>query len=264
MGFGFSLQCFTFTNYGPGNVGGFINFAKENGLFVTMGTNGSLVKRKIDDIKRIDALVTSYDGPKAHNIYRENGSSKKMIEAISTAVENGIKVWNVTVLSRNSMDDIDYILGLSREIGFHTYFTPMMNLDSTGDTSLIIPPKGDYKRAIEKLMKLKKEKSNRILNSVPYLNYIYNWPDFKKTLIAGNYNCYASKLFCHIAPNGKVFPCINLMHKVDGYDALGLGFKNAFSKLSRIECRCSTFSFVELNLLFSLNFVAICNSIKQL
>jgi MoaA/NifB/PqqE/SkfB family radical SAM enzyme len=247
------------------DIGKIINYAKELDMFVTMGTNGSLLKDKIKDIKNVDAIVTSYDGPNAHNNYREKGSYESMLKSIKLAVDNGIKVWNVTVLSKDSIENIDLILKQSKDIGFHVYFTPMMNLDTTGDTASIIPSKENYKKAIEKLTILKKEKNNKILNSISYLKYIKTWPDFKKTIISDErYKCYASKLYCHVAPDGKVYPCINLIHKTKGHDVVKLGFKNAFQKSSRLNCKCSTFSFVELNLLFSLNISSVYNSINQI
>lgn len=76
--------------------------------------------------------------------------------------------------------------------------------------------------------------------------------------------CYAGELFCHIDTNGDIYPCINLLYKTKGYNAFKYGFQKAFEKISQENCTCSTFSFVELNLLFSLNMSSILNTMDNL
>ena len=76
--------------------------------------------------------------------------------------------------------------------------------------------------------------------------------------------CFASELFCHIDTNGDVYPCINMMYKTKADNVLKVGFKKAFEKASKNGCNgCTTFSFVELNLLFNLKFGAIYNLLKD-
>lgn len=253
------------------DIGEIVDYAKKRGLFVTLGSNGALLPKTVDKIKNVDALVLSYDGPSAHNKYRQKGSYKQLTNAIKLAVRNGITVWNTTVLTKYSIKDIDIILKQAEEWGFLTYFTPLMNTDATGNTSKLFAPEKDFKETIKKII-IRKKQGKPVLNSIPYLKFIQNLPDYKKTVyfderINPKYKikCYAGELFCHIDTNGDVYPCINLLYKTKGYNAFKHGFKNAFEKVSKARCdMCSTFSFVELNLLFSLNTRSILNVLNNL
>lgn len=248
-----------------------IDYAKEKGIFVTIGSNGALLPDKVDDIRNVDALVLSYDGPSAHNKYRQEGSYEQLTNAIKLAIRKGITLWNTTVLTKYSIKDIDTILKQAEEWGFSTYFTPLINSDTTGDTNELFAPKKEFKEAIEIIITRKKQ-GKPILNSIPYLKYIQNFPDYRKTVYFNEeikskcrIKCYAGDLFCHIDTNGDVYPCINLLYKTKGYNTFKYGFKNALEKVSKDRCSmCSTFSFVELNLLFSLNTSSILNAMMNL
>lgn len=252
------------------DIGEIVDHAKKRGLFVTLGSNGSLLPKMVDKIKNVDALVLSYDGPSAHNKCRKEGSYEQLTSAIQLAIKKRIKVWNTTVLTNHNLNDIDIILKQAEEWGFFTYFTPLMNTDTTGNTLELFAPEKEFKKAIEKIM-IRKKQGKPILNSMPYLKFIHDLPDHKKTVFFNErmdskyqIKCYAGNLFCHIDTNGDVYPCINLLYKTKGYNAFKYGFKNAFEKLPPLNCMCSTFSFVELNLLFSLNINSILNSFKNL
>ena len=249
------------------DIGQIVDYCKKKNIFVTLGTNGSLLKQKIKDVKNVDALVLSFDGPSAHDKYRKKGSYKKLLDAIQFAIKNNITIWNTTVLTKQSIHDIDFILSLAEKMKFKTYFTPLMQIPSTtGFVDELFASKQEYKAVIQKLIK-EKRIGRPILNSLSYLKYIYTWPDFRKTQylneqipIKRKIRCYANQFFFHIDTNGDLYPCINMLYKTKGYNILKLGLENALKKSSKKGCNgCSTFSFVELNLLFSFKIEAILN-----
>jgi len=204
-----------------------------------------------------------------YSISRE--SYEQLTNAIKLAVKKGINVWNTTVLTKYSIKDIDIVLKQAEDWKFSVYFTPLMNVDTSGDTSKFFPSEKEFKKTIERIISLKKQ-GKPILNSVAYLEFIQNFPNYKKTIFKKQelkqkckIKCYAGELFCHINTNGDVHPCINLLYKTKSYNTFKYGFKNAFEKTSKGYCAtCSTFSFVELNLLFSLNINAILNTFYNL
>lgn len=255
------------------DIGKIVNYSKKKGLFVTLGSNGSLLllPGKLDAVKNVDVLVLSLDGPSSHDEYRKKGSYSQLINAIKLARENNIQVWNTTVLSNYSINDIDEVLKLAQKLDFKTYFTPLMQIpETTGMVNELFPSKNKQKEAIKKIIKRKKE-GEPILNSYNFLDYVYNWPDFRKTQFLNEplpkrnrLKCFASELFCHIDTNGDVYPCINMMYKTKVHNALKLGFKKAFERTSKNGCKgCTTFSFVELNLLFNLRLNAIYNVLNN-
>ena len=70
-----------------------IDCAKKNGMAVTLNSNGILVSKYLNELKKLDALAISLDGhPEHHNILRGKNSGEKAIEGIRQAVQFGIKV----------------------------------------------------------------------------------------------------------------------------------------------------------------------------
>ncbi|MDP7079950.1 MAG: radical SAM protein [Candidatus Undinarchaeales archaeon] len=252
------------------DIGEVIDHCKRRGLFVTMGTNGSLLPKKIEEVRNLDALVLSFDGPNAHDRYRQEGSYDQVIEAIKLARRSGIRVWTTTVLTNYSIGDIDLILETAEQHDFSTYFTPLCQVkETTGDTSALFASKDDYVATIDRLMD-EKRKGRPVVNSLSYLRFMRDWPDFTHTMYlkdapveARRVPCYAGRFFCHINCNGDVYPCIQLRDEGNPKNALEVGFREAFDALLPLPCSaCSTFSFMELNLMFSLHLEAILNTLR--
>jgi MoaA/NifB/PqqE/SkfB family radical SAM enzyme len=82
------------------DIGEIIGRAKEKGIFTGLVTNGSLVPKRIEELKELDLLQVSLDGPKeVHDKHRGKGAYKEAIKAIRIARENDMRVWVTTVLT---------------------------------------------------------------------------------------------------------------------------------------------------------------------
>ena len=253
------------------DIGEVVARCKRQRMYVTMGTNGSLLRRdeNLERVRDVDALVFSIDGPSAHDRYRHEGSYDEVLEGLRRARDAGIAVWNTTVLTDLSMGDIDAILDLSEELGFATNFSPLMHADlCANDMRHPTLSREEYRGAVDRLIEAKR-RGRPVINSLSYLRYIREWPDLATTLYTGApppgmrpLTCYAGRLFCYVDSNGDVYPCNTLIGQYRPPNALATGFRAAFESLGERPCTaCYSFGYTELNLVFGLRYDAVLNAI---
>ena len=240
------------------DIGEVIEHSKEKGIFTGLVTNGSLVPKRIDEIDGLDLLQVSLDGPEEiHDMHRGEGSYKEAIKAIEIAKEKGLEVWVTTVLTKHSIDGIDFVLDKAEEMGFTAYFQPVLDHELCGGEKVrgFYPEKKRYNRAIQKLIDEKDKK--KIGNSLAGLRYLLSWPENRPQ------KCWAGKLYAHIYPNGNVHACFNMVDRP--VNCREMGFKKAFEKIGPVECNgCYAYANIEFNLLCSLNPEAVSNTVKLL
>lgn len=250
------------------DIGEIIDYAKKKGLFVTMDSNGYFFPQKIKLLKNLDHLILSLDGPEeVHDLNREPGSFKKVISAIEVG-KGEIACWTVTVLTKNNLDSIDFILNKAREYGFLTTFQILHHNDKLSrNHKTLLPSSEAYKRTIKKLI-LEKKKGAPIASSMNYLYHILNWPDYKiinYPYQINNLKCWAGRLYCNIDTDGSVYPCSLLTGNVKALNFLEVGFKKAFDNLQENYCKsCLASCFTEYNYLYSLNIRTIAEWLKSI
>jgi len=242
-----------------------IDYSKRKGLFVSLDTNGYLVPKMIDKIKNIDILVISFDGPEeAHDANREKGSYKKCMEAIKVATKE-MSVWTITVLTKNNLDSIDFILDKARKYGFFATFQLLHhNAKMAGDTSGLKPTHAEYRKTIEKIIE-EKRRGAPIVSSLPYLKHLLNWEDLTVPQIF-NHNerkivkCWAGLLYCNVDVDGSVYPCSIVIDEMESKNFLEVGFKKAFDFAKQNRCKaCTASCYTEYNYMFSFHPMVIWN-----
>lgn len=243
------------------DIGEIISFSKKLGIKTTLVSNGSLVKDKIQELKDLDLLIISLEGPKEmHDAIRGKGTFDKTIEAITIAKEHNLNVWVEIVLTQKSDKKLKFILKKSKELGFSVLFQPIFNykLSASKENIEKLSPKiEEYKNLVKKIIELKKQYN--IVGSYSYFKYILNtWP-------RGIYpNCKAGKLFVSISPSGNIAPCHFLINAREWPNGIKLGFKRAFENIKDNSCDgCFCNSYIETNLLFSKNIESKINFLKN-
>jgi MoaA/NifB/PqqE/SkfB family radical SAM enzyme len=230
------------------DIGDLIGHAKDCGLMVSVATNGLLVKKKAEALKKADFIHISFDGDKkVHETMRGKGTHKKSMGAIRFAIDNGINVYPETVLSKvslaNDFDSISKAVDFAESIGKRLTITfPYRDAYNWKNVDEITPTPEEMRAVTEFLAE--KEKGGVVKVRRPYLDWCGDFGEGKKI------NCLAGKLFCELFPDGKVAHC--LFHESEGIDGLKHGFVNAFKMLESKRCGC-TVGYMEYNFLFSLN-----------
>ena len=245
------------------DIGHIINYAKNKGLFVSMGSNGFLLDKKIDEIKNVDMLNLSFDGPQeVHDLHRIKGAHDKVINAIRIARKNNIKVITQAVITKYNLQCLGYILEKAKEMDFLAGFQPVMYRPLSGGLlNDLMPDKEEYKKTISWLIEQKK-KTGKVANSIEglkHLYYVYDWPKFKKQI-----KCFAPELHVYIDTNGDVYSCLHVQEQIKNPpNCAEMGFKKAYSQLKKSPCYgCWSWSNVEFNLLFSLKPEVVFNTFK--
>lgn len=242
------------------DIGQIIKYCHSKNIFAGLTSNGSLVPSKINEIRNLDLIKLSFDGPlEIHDLIRGEGSYNELMNAVKVAKENALKIALNTTLTKYNLDSIDFILGKAEELDIKVKFQVVNYVHAPGrDISFLFPEKRKYKDAVKKLIDLKRH-NKYIINSFTALNYLYNWPHNIKLA------CYAGRLICCISSNGNLYPCTMMINKINTLNCLKSSFKEAFHSLPiKPLCNgCWCTSTLELNCLLDLNFDTILN-IKKL
>ncbi len=236
------------------DIGSVINYCRDRGIYVGINTNGSLVPKRIDDIKRADSVRLSFDGPKdVNDAVRGKGSYDAVIKAVEILKQNGIPVKFNTTLTKYNISHVNHIINKSREIEVPVKFQPVSYAHKRKkDIGGIFPSKEEYKKAIDAII-LGKKNNPFVINSLSALRYLYNWP--KQGIFK---NCYAGKVICRIGPGGKVFPCTMIRDKQKYYNCAKIGFENAFKQMPLSSCDgCWCTATLEINRLLDFKLDAI-------
>ena len=112
------------------DIGELIDQVNNYGMVSGLVTNGTLVKEKLSEIRKLDYIVLSLDGPKEDNDkLRGRGSFEKIFEGLKIAKKNNIDTIINTVISRantsNNFKGIKFILDLSEKLGCKVSFSSL-------------------------------------------------------------------------------------------------------------------------------------------
>jgi MoaA/NifB/PqqE/SkfB family radical SAM enzyme len=236
------------------DIGKIIDYCSKKGISTSMNSSGNLIKERINDLKNLDLLKLSLDGPKEiHDSNRCKGSYSKVIEAVETAKKNNLRFTFATTLTKFNINQIDFLLNKGKEYNTVVAFQPLKVLYmgiKMQEINEISPSRRDFKKVIKRLIKEKKKGNKNIRNSIRELYYIYNWPNYKRI------NCAAGNLFCMIETNGDVIPCDRIYYDKKPLNCLKDGFKKAFKNMPNTShCTgCGFCGALELSYLGSFKF----------
>jgi len=238
-----------------------IEYTKAKGVFVKINTNGLILKDRIEDVKIVDVIHLSLDGLKdQHDCARGTGTYLKVVEAIETVRKHNIKLIVNTVISKYNVNHLAGILELCYTYNIKASFQPS-RVKVLGEDRLNFaqPDPQEYKKAILRLLVLKKEKKYKkiILNSSVGLRHIYHWPHFKAI------PCYAGLSYFRINSKGLLYNCEENREKF-GVDIIKYGFKNALRMLKLTVCSdCWCAAAVESNFAMNLNIEVLLNYYRK-
>jgi len=220
-----------------------VRYIKSCGMHLSLVTNGLLVPDNMKMVRMVDCLVVSFDGrEKGHENNRIVGGHKAALNAIRAARSNGVLVLTITVITKNNINDIDYILETAKERGFACMFNLLHGADVFPEMGGMLPTKGQYRRAILNIMKKKREGYPVVL-SYKSLRHMLNWEDYRRTCKfggPGEGRCLAGKLFCNIDTDGTLSACDISKHFSEKIDITKHGFRSAWLRLGKQKLPCSS------------------------
>lgn len=258
------------------DLGDIIAHARRKKLYVTMSSTGWAVPEMIANLRDINQIFLSFDGPEeAHDMHKGKGAYQRLMRAMEALKKAGVKFNTTTLLTRKSVAHIDFVLAKAQELGFEVVFQALYYTQTTYKGHFHLPKVADslvlsnqeYRNVFKDLLARKKAGAP-IASSAKYLEQIIAWPDYTKIYSAAEnpeYTCWAGRLYVYIDTNGLMYPCGDSIGVVEGMDALKMGFAEAYRKINlNRNCRsCIIACDLEKNLMFSLNLRTICNWIMK-
>ncbi len=241
-----------------------IEFCKTKKLFVSINSNGTLIKEQIRKLRKVDAIKLSLDGPKHINDFiRGTGVHDKVIEAIQICKNEGLEVNISTVISKHNIDYIQYIIDIAKEYKVGIYFQPAdqnCSGDSSKDINSELASESHFKEVINFLIKEKSRGNKLIKNSLAGLEYFCHWPKERKIF------CLMRLISCFISADGKIFICDMFPSFRKYLIPIFPNFRKSFHRLLLpYNCgRCWCPSPLNLNLLCGLRLKGVIESYKTL
>lgn len=220
-----------------------VDYAKLKRFYITLNSNGILVKKNIGWLKNVDLIGISLDGPDyIHN--KTRGKFAEVIEAVKLLIENKANIYICSVMSKNSLKEdckgLRDTLKLAEDLNVRIAVLPLFEDKlSKGKIDDLIPTREEFKMGVEVLKEFKRRNNRLLLISWPTLDY------FEKGLPP--IKCKAGKYYCSIWPDGKVSQCM-FMEKQNSIKNL--------KPVGKVDCNLDGFHcqlcYLEYNNIFSL------------
>lgn len=243
------------------DIGQIVERIKANGIECGFNTNGLLVTKRIDALKKADMICVSIDGPKEMNdANRGEGSFEKIMAGIDAALEAGIKVHTTTVLTRNNCEAVDWIVQMAKEKGIQAEFNFLFHQsEDKNDSDKFMAENEALRKAIQRIVELKAQNA-QILFSEEVYRYAAKWPDYKKRLFMRKepdfdfIRCYAGRFIMFIDADGRVYPCVQLIDVFNALDFRKVGINKAWENCVNHSCKTCYFPcFNEFNKIMRLS-----------
>lgn len=199
------------------DFGEILNYAKSKGFYVSLNSNGTLVPKKIKELKCLDNLCISLDGNEESNDkHRGKGSFKKAVAALEAAKNEKIPIVVSATLTRDNMNDMEFLADLGKNMGFRIQYSILYNFEDLNKD--IVMSDREIRQVTNKVLNLKK-RGYPIYYADNVLISAIQWPesydsvrfftkkdrDYTKHLRL--VPCYHGKLKYQIDADGRVVPC---------------------------------------------------------
>lgn len=253
------------------DIGELIDRVKKNKMECGMNTNGSLIPFRLKELKNIDRITVSFDGPKEDNdANRGSGSFKKIVTGIDAAIKAGIEVYLATVITRYNHKDIDWIVDFAKQKGIQVEFNFLFNqAEGRKDSDNFMADNDSIRKAAVRIADLK-AKGAPIKFSEDVYRYVSKWPDYRERLIMNKepqfdyVPCYAGRFSMFINADGKIYPCVQLIDVFPALDFRQAGVKKAWQNCADHYCKACYFPcWNEYNRILSFNPRVIFGQVKN-
>jgi MoaA/NifB/PqqE/SkfB family radical SAM enzyme len=234
------------------HVAEIVQFLVERGVAVSMHTNGILVSRKIETIRKLKKLKLSLDGPmECHDAMRGAGSFSRAISGARAAREAGVKIEFTCSVGRHNGDALEQLLDIVEDLGGSIIFQPVRN-------SLFVYAQRDgsaweldHQRSLATFARIEgfKRSGRAVANHWSSLRHFRNFPFETRP------PCAAGWTQCTMDPEGVLFHCSERDRSDRSNNVTQFSVARAFASVSKTGCgQCWCARTVEENYLWGLRF----------
>ncbi|HXZ84892.1 MAG TPA: radical SAM protein [Myxococcota bacterium] len=217
---------------------------------VSMNTNGILVPRKRETIRKLSRVTISLDGPReSHDAFRGRGSFDKALAGAEAARGVGVPVAFTCTVGRHNEHAIGEALAIAEGLGASIVFQPATNslfLETDRDGSAWQLETAAM-RAVFARIEAYKRAGRAVGNRWSSLRHFRRFPEDVAP------PCAAGWVAVTMDPEGMLFPCGQLNRSQRTNSVVELGVARAFANLARTGCsQCWCARLVEDNYVWGL------------
>jgi MoaA/NifB/PqqE/SkfB family radical SAM enzyme len=210
------------------DAGEIIDHLVSRGVHAAMNTNGWFVVDRISEVRRLDLVCVTLDGPRnVHDAQRRRGSYDRAIEAIGQLKQSDVAVVTMTVLTPRGADAIEHVLDVAKSMGFKAFF--QLEHDKGCDVEAPIAPRiadEGVARVARRLLDAK-ERGLPVGNSRELLERHASG----RRYLGSCDECWAGTYYGYVLSDGTVAPCLLTQWQVEHGNGRRLGFARAFAEL---------------------------------
>ncbi len=226
------------------DAGAIVRHLKRRGVHASMNTNGWLIPDRIDDIRGLDLVCVTLDGPpEVHDLQRKPGSHRKVLRALETLRQLGIPAVTMTVVTPAGIDHIDHVLDIAEEYRIQAFF--QLEHDKGMDVSRPVAPHIEQARVEELARRLRsrKDEGRPVGNSYAALAR----QESRRYLLSCE-ACHAGRYYGYVFSDGTVSHCIFTRSQVPPRNGRDIGYARAFRDLAPpVGAGCSCVPSYEVN-----------------
>jgi MoaA/NifB/PqqE/SkfB family radical SAM enzyme len=215
------------------DIAAVVGWLRDRDVTVVMNTNGLLIPKRLDTVRRLAKVKISLDGPRAnHDAMRGEGSFRRTMAGIAAARELGVEVELTCVVGRHNTDCIDELIDIAEDLQCSILFQPCLNslfLDAERDGSGWVADEVALRRAF-RAVERRKRNCKAVGNKWSSLRHFRRFPDDREP------PCAAGWVMATLDPEGVLYACDQVNRSDRSNNVLVRGVEEAFGALERKGC----------------------------
>jgi MoaA/NifB/PqqE/SkfB family radical SAM enzyme len=250
------------------DVGEVIDHVRARGLACVLTTNGLMVPRRIEELRRLSTLVLSLDAPgPANDAQRGPGVFAAVQRALAAARTAGIPVKLNAVMSARTAPHLDDLLAFCAAHDLHVTVNVMRSgaPDLWHQAATLRAEDEAIRQLLERLAVVARDNPRLLFSEVTY-RYAARWGDYGRDRFEADElpptdprlrdgpRCQAGRFYLSIDPDGTAYPCVVTAGRITGGNVVTDGVEAAWRRLHGHGCvACYSPCLVEQNFLLSLD-----------
>jgi MoaA/NifB/PqqE/SkfB family radical SAM enzyme len=206
----------------------------SNGIVTRLNTNGILIPRHLNVVRRCAKVKISLDGPESvHDAARGPGAYHRAINAALVTRELGVPVEFTCVLGRHNATAVDALMDIANRLEIGVVFQPARDslfLERKSEQGCYRLTTRELRRALLQVEQHKRIGS-RVANRWSSLRHFRDFPKDKAL------PCAAGWINLTMDPEGTLYHCGQVPRHDKSCNVVELGVDAAFAKLTRGGCK---------------------------
>ena len=210
-----------------------VDWLESHKVVMRLNTNGVLVRRKADIVRKMQVVKISLDGSASvHDKLRGEGSFARALDALAVCSALSVPAQLTCVLGKHNAHSVDDLLSLAESVKTKVIFQPLrpsLFQDSVGPATHLALNPSEAQQVFSEIEGFKRA-GRPILNRWASLSHFKTFPRDQSL------PCAAGWINVTMDPEGNLFHCGQISRDNKANNVVRLGVKAAFEGLQRRGC----------------------------